>query len=169
MSLVNLHSLVGKYANRDKSYNMPTDKNTIRDNLGKYQNSCERSKNAQSTTFSTISRSLIYAIIATDWVLLYVGEKTQIDNLNKCLIWSAILSFVYVILDVIHYFVDTCRYFCLSKKLYDTSLDMKSRVKTGDSKMKNISSCSFYAIIGKLIISTTTSIVFLIGLISKVI
>ena len=139
-----------------------------REELKKYQNSCESSKNTQSSKVSNISRSMVYAIIATNWVLLYIEDTPQICNLNYWLIWSVIFSFFYIFIDIIHYFVDTCEYVCLSKKLYDSSEDIATRVKIGQKEMKAISKYSFYAIIGKTVLTFITSIVFLIGLICKI-
>ena len=141
----------------------------IKEELKKYQSSCERSKNEQSTKFSSISRSMIYAIIATNWVLLYVGDNTEISNLNNWLICSAILSFIYIVVDLLHYFVDTCRCVCLSKKLYDSNMSISDRLNIGQREMTNISKQSFAAIVGKAILTFVTSIVFLAGLISKLI
>lgn len=141
----------------------------IKEDLKIYQRSCESSKNVQSSKFSNISRSMIYAIIATNWVLLYVGENPKIENLNNWLFSSVILSFIYIFIDVIHYFVDTCRYVVLSRRLYDSNMEISERVSIGRKGMKSISRYSFYAILGKSAITFITSIVFLIGLICKIV
>lgn len=69
---------------------------------------CEEYQYNQSSNVSRLSRNIIYGIIGTIWILIYDDDTCQ----DTC-IWiraALVLSCLYLLLDLIHYFVDFLAY-----------------------------------------------------------
>lgn len=69
----------------------------------------------QSATFSQNSRKIIWAIIGTNWVLIFSNNK--IDFPNAVILISILLNIFYLILDCLHYYLDTNFYYNISKEI----------------------------------------------------
>lgn len=65
-------------------------------------------KYSQSSKGSELIRKIVFAIIGSCWVLMFAKGKYQ--DTNIFLKMTIALSFVYLLLDVMHYFWDTCSY-----------------------------------------------------------
>ncbi len=131
----------------------------------KCQSACETNQSEQSGKVSSISRTMVYGIIGAIWAMM-CSQDFEMSQFNDCLKTSVIMGFIYLLLDITHYFVDACRYrlesFRLDKKVDAFYLFNSSRVK-----MDNIVVCSFIAVVFKYFISLATSVVFLVGLLQK--
>lgn len=126
---------------------------------------CQGYHYSQSSMASTLLRNIIFTIIGVIWVLSYKDTGFLIPNL-----WLYIalgFSFLYIVFDVIHYFVDSCAY----RKQYFKLESMKSRdnaceaeiIKSHEDDMTKIAKRSFSMLIAKFITMILTSIVFIIG------
>ena len=69
---------------------------------------CQSYHYAQSSKFSTLARTLVFGIIGTIWILSY--STNGFNPSNNCLLWSLIVSFLYLAVDLCHYFWDSCFY-----------------------------------------------------------
>lgn len=65
-------------------------------------------KYAQSSNGSRLIRKIVFAIIGSCWILMFAQGKYQ--EANVFLKITITCSFIYLLLDVIHYFWDTCSY-----------------------------------------------------------
>lgn len=138
----------------------------IRQEILTCQSSCETSQNAQSGKVSYISRMTIYAIIGTIWILLSQEKETLLFVNNHLLKWTIIACFVYLLVDISHYFIDACRYRYNSFKLDSNDLCDECKLKQCKKTMDNIAICSFIAVVIKFILVIATSVVFLFGMIN---
>lgn len=64
----------------------------------------------QSAKTSELIRKIVFAIIGSCWVLIFTEDGTYQDT-NIYLQLAIAGSFVYLILDIVHYFWDTCSYY----------------------------------------------------------
>lgn len=69
---------------------------------------CQGYHYSQSSKVSSLSRNIVYGIIGTGWVLIYADN--QYHEPCTWLIIALGLSFVYLLLDLAHYFSDSCSY-----------------------------------------------------------
>ena len=76
--------------------------------LQKLLDECQNFHYAQSSKFSTLARTLVFGIIGTIWILSY--STNGFNPSNNCLLWSLIVSFLYLAVDECHYFWDSCFY-----------------------------------------------------------
>lgn len=76
--------------------------------LQKLLDECQNFHYAQSSKFSTLARTLVFGIIGTIWILSY--STNGFNPSNNCLLWSLIVSFLYLAVDLCHYFWDSCFY-----------------------------------------------------------
>lgn len=118
---------------------------------------------SQSSKFSSVSRNLIFGIMGTIWAFSFAkGENLY----NPWFFFSLLCSFIYLMLDVCHYFSDTNSY---NKEQYVldkcTTLDDLSK---HEIVMDKINKRSNKFIHGKFWILVTTSISFFIGAIIQV-
>lgn len=118
---------------------------------------------SQSSKFSSVSRNLIFGIMGTIWAFSFAkGENLY----NPWFLFSLLCCFIYLMLDVCHYFSDTNSY---NKEQYVldkcTTLDDLSK---HDIVMDKINKRSNKFIHGKFGILVTTSISFFIGAIIQV-
>ena len=142
----------------------PQDK--IRKDILTCQRSCEASQNVQSGKVSSISRMTIYAIIGTIWFFLSQEKNSLLFVDNKLLKWTIIACFIYLLVDITHYFIDACRYRYNSFKLDGNDLCDECKLNQCKKTMDNIAICSFIAVVIKFILVIATSVVFLFGMIN---
>lgn len=138
----------------------------IRKDIITCQQSCEESQNVQSGKVSSISRMMIYAIIGTIWLLLSQEKDGLLFVDNKLLKCAIIASFVYLLVDITHYFIDACRYRYNSFKLDSNDLCDNCKLSLCKKALDNIAICSFIAVVIKFILVIVTSSVFLFGMIN---
>ncbi len=144
------------------------EKDKIKQEIETYQDACEESQATQTGKVSSISRSIIYGIIATNWFVISTGEKGfSIQSINTLLKLSLVFCFVYLVIDLTHYFIDALRYRIESFRLDNINVPEKFRLYGCKTRMNNISIWSFVAVACKYILTISTSIVFLIGLLQK--
>lgn len=62
----------------------------------------------QSDKVSTISRTIVFGMIATIWVVWY--RDGEINNLHWVMVLALLLCFVYLLFELICYFANACFY-----------------------------------------------------------
>lgn len=131
-----------------------------KNDVQKLLDECQDFHYKQSSNFSKLSRTLIFGVIGTIWVLAY--SKEGFSPSNDWLLWALIVAFLYLVVDVYHYFSDSCfyrgEYFQFDKER-DTS--------EHDKRMNKRAHRSFYAICGKFIILCIVCILFIVGFIKQ--
>ena len=126
----------------------------------KLQSECQEYHYSQSSKVSNLSRNIIYGIIGTCWILIYADNRYH----EPC-IWLTItmaLCFIYLLLDLIHYFSDACSYRNEYFKLnYNTSVDRH------ETFMNTVSKRSFHLLIAKFTSIIVIAIIFIIGILTQ--
>ena len=141
---------------RNPSSNMSEEKKQ------KLQDETQNYMYQQSSKFSSVSRNLVLGIIGTNWFLTYVDGKLRIPN--RYLFASLLLGLMFLLVDVIHYFVDSVSYqneLCSLDK-YETEQELESK---HEPKMDKINKRSHRFIIAKFVLLVFASVLFFIGLI----
>lgn len=115
----------------------------------------------QSGQVSTLCRYVIYGIVGTVWVLSYVNGNLEKPNI--LLLLSIIFSFIYLLLDVIHYYMDTFFYYRESHKLMNDCITEENHAKC----MVETSKRSFVLLTHKFILTIIISLLFVGGMILK--
>jgi predicted ferric reductase len=77
------------------------------DKKQKLLSECQDYHYKQSSNVSSLSRYIIYAIIATIWLII---NSSGFDGINTLLKIALFASFIYLLLDILHYFIDAVRY-----------------------------------------------------------
>ncbi len=118
---------------------------------------------SQSSKFSSVSRTLIFGIIGTVWTIILNSEKGSICH--PLLTGSLLLSIVYLIFDVQHYYKDSKNYynrqFELCKATTNADLD------DHDIKMDELSKNSQCYVKWKYWLLWLSVITFLIGMVDS--
>lgn len=122
---------------------------------------CQEYHYNQSSKVSSLARTIVYGIIGTLWILIYS------DNIYRepCL-WIKIalgLSFAYLLLDLAHYFWDSCNY----RNEYFRLEQERNRdgiLHRHEEYMDRVSKRSFHILKAKFISVLIISAVFLIGI-----
>ena len=133
-------------------------------NIEEKQKECQEYHYSQSSKVSTLARTIVYGIIGTLWILIYS------DNIYRepCL-WIKIalgLSFSYLLMDLAHYFWDSCNY----RKEYFRLEQERNRdgiLHRHEEYMDGVSKRSFLLLKVKFISVFIISIVFLIGIMTQ--
>lgn len=81
---------------------------TFEENREKLQKETQKYKYDQSSKFSSVSRSLIFGIIGTIWVITYSDGNMHIPN--WALLFSLLAGLLYLFSDVVHYYSDSISY-----------------------------------------------------------
>ena len=63
---------------------------------------------SQSSKCSSVSRKLILGMLATIWIFIYTDGKLTISN--HILLYALVFCILYLIIDVLHYFLDSLSY-----------------------------------------------------------
>lgn len=118
-------------------------------------------KYKQSSKGSELIRKIVFAIIGSCWVLMFA--KGEYQEVNMFLKITLVCSFVFLLLDVMHYLMDTCSYHFHAQNLEKSrSAEYLERVyKDADF---HISQRSFSFFVLKVIACFAVSITFLIGM-----
>ena len=125
---------------------------------------CQEYHYSQSSKVSSLSRNIVYGIIGTCWVLIYAENRYH----EPCL-WIVIalgLSFIYLILDLIHYFSDSCSYRCeyfrLSRDKNNEGIEYRH-----EEYMDIVSKRIFHLLIAKFVCVLIIAVIFIIGILSQ--
>ena len=118
---------------------------------------------AQSSKFSSVSRSLIFGIIGTIWVITYTEGQLCIPNF--ALFISLLSGIVYLVIDVIHYYTDSKSYEDEQNK-FDSYKKQEDLEETHENEMNRINERSHSFIKYKLAVLAICAILFFYGLIS---
>ena len=121
---------------------------------------CQGFQYAQSSNFSQLSRTLVFSVLGTIWVVSY-SDQGFIPS-NNFLIWALIVGFAYLVVDVCHYFFDSRFY----KKEY-FKFEKEKNISQHDSRMSKRSQLSYRAIWGKFIILIVICVLFIIGFVKQ--
>lgn len=136
--------------------------NMFEEKKQKLQDETQNYMYQQSSKFSSVSRNLVLGIIGTNWFLTYVDGKLRIPN--RYLFASLLLGLMFLLVDVIHYFVDSVSYqkeLCSLDK-YETEQELESK---HEPEMDKINKRSHRFIIAKFVLLVFASVLFFIGLI----
>lgn len=132
----------------------------------KYDSSIEESNGfsySQASNVSSISRNLVMGIIATVWVVSFIDGEFVLPN--KCLVCSMAIAFVYLLVDVIHYYSDARFYhkgtLSLEKHYGNPSFLKKDY---NDSMIAHAKKSQKW-FVGKFYLFLVTACVFLVGMI----
>ncbi|MBE6288709.1 MAG: hypothetical protein E7100_00485 [Bacteroidaceae bacterium] len=121
-------------------------------------------KYQQSSKFSSVSRNLILGVIGTIWVLTYTDGRLCIPN--EWLFCCIIVALLFLLVDVIHYFMDSMSY---QNELY--LLEMLNSQNELESKheprMNSINKRSHRFLLAKFCILLVVFVLFAIGLLLK--
>ena len=123
-------------------------------------------KYSQSSKFSSVSRTLVLGIMGTTWILTYTDGKLYIPNLY--LSASLFICLLFLLVDVIHYYSDSISYQRELCKLdqYRTVEDLD---KTHEKTMNTINKRSNRFIVAKFWILICASVLFFIGIFTKMV
>ena len=134
--------------------------NVSQSDVQKLLDECQGFHYAQSSSFSKLSRTLVFGVIGTIWVLSYSIEGFSPSN--DWLLWDLIVAFLYIVVDVCHYFIDSCFY----RSEY-FQFDKEKDISEHDKRMNKRAHRSFYAICGKFIILCVVCLLFIVGFIKQ--
>lgn len=117
----------------------------------------------QSSKFSNVSRALTLGIIGTIWIVIY-NKDGFINKPNIWLILSLSFGLLFLLFDVIHYFMDSISYHKEAYRLekYKTSEEIDEK---HEPIMDDINKRSHNFLNVKFVILMTTSVLFIIGII----
>lgn len=127
------------------------------------QEACENAQYTQSGKVSSTSRTIIYSIIGTIWIIIYNSTPHKIE-INSLLVVALIMSFIYLLLDISHYFIDTIRYRRESFRLDNCRFEPIYNLNRCKEIMDNIAIASFCAVVGKYFLTIITSAIFIFGI-----
>lgn len=134
--------------------------NVSQSDVQKLLDECQEFLYAQSSSFSKLSRTLVFGVIGTIWVLSYSPEGFSLSN--DCLLWALIVAFLYIVVDVCHYFSDSCFY----RDEY-FQFEKEKDISEHDKRMSKRAHLSFKAIRVKFIILCIVCLLFIIGFIKQ--
>lgn len=124
---------------------------------------CEEFHFAQSSKVSSISRNIIFGIIGTLWILLY-SQNGEHKKLYHILIIALCGCFVYLIVDLVHYFWDACSYRSQSFRI-DYNRSEKGILYKHNEYLDIVSKRSFACFVLKFIMVIIVSTLFIIGMV----
>lgn len=114
----------------------------------------------QSSKGSELIRKIVFAIIGSCWVMIFANGDYQ--EINIFLKVTIVCSFIYLLLDVMHYFLDTCSYHRHAQKM-EQGVTWNYVEKIFKPADLHISQRSFIFFILKVIVCFIVSCTFLTG------
>lgn len=131
----------------------------------KLQEETQKFMYAQSRNFSSVSRNLVFGILGTIWVLTYVDSQLKIPN--TCLTLSLFLGFIFLIVDVFHYYRDSksYQYELYSLDGYKTEEELNNRHEARMDEINRRSHCFLEAKFWLLLFASFLFFLGLLGLI----
>ena len=117
------------------------------------QDEANKTLHTQSSKASEVIRKIMFVLIASCWATVFVDGKLITDN--RLLVVTLCLCFLYCILDALHYFVDACGNFHLSKQIekYPKKYDDKDKIDPLNNKIADRSFALFCAKFAVCIVS----------------
>lgn len=119
----------------------------------------------QSSKVSTICRSMVYAVIATVWAILY--DNGHFSMPEGVMLWTLGFCALFIIVDIVHYFYETCFNFTLSQRVFKYEDQSKPIRKNDLREFARNSKCSFWFIVGKFTLAMATIGVFVYAVICE--
>ena len=118
-------------------------------------------KYSQSSKGSELIRKIVFVIIGSCWVLMFTKGKYQETNIFLKV--TIACSFFYLLIDVLHYFWDTCSYYLHAQNMERCStMDyVKNVYQPAD---QYISKRSFIFFVSKIIVCFIVSGAFILGM-----
>ena len=117
---------------------------------------------AQSGTLSTVTRTTTGVILGTLWAICYKNQKIEIPNI--WLLLSFITSMFFLVVELLHYLVDSIFYHSKSDEIVES--DENTDFDKIYIEVQNHSKCSFCFLKAKAIIVLILCIVYIIGLVN---
>ena len=117
--------------------------------------------NNQSSKVSQNIRTLVMGIIAIIWVVSYKDGAFELPN--TLLVVSLFISFGYLIIDILHYFLDSCFYYNKLISL-EKHYGQKVYLKVYNQELIKHSKVSYRWIWTKVIVFAIIAILFIIGM-----
>ena len=136
-----------------------------KDQAEKLEDKCKEYLYSQSSKFSSLSRNIVYGLIGVIWIVSY-SESGFILPSNT-LLSALVLGFIYLSIDIIHYFCDTCFYRSATSFLQETP-HSKDMIEYHNKRMRKNGLRSFHWIIAKFSFLLIFTIVFFIGFIQNI-
>lgn len=133
---------------------------SIQQEIEKRLEECQNYHYSQSSQVSALSRNIVYGVIGTSWVLIYANGVYH----KPCvlLIITLALSFIYLLLDLAHYFSDSCSYRNQFFRL-DADKHTDGILFRHEEYMDQVSKRSFHLLTAKFISILIVSITFIIS------
>lgn len=128
----------------------------------KYINETETYHYNQSSKASELIRKIVFAIIASCWVLIFADDGSY-QQTNIFLKATIAVSFVYLLLDVLHYFLDTCSYYRYSTEILK-SRSVEYIDKIYIPKKEHLDKRSFGLFCAKIGVGFVVAITFILGM-----
>lgn len=125
---------------------------------------CQTYHYSQSSKVSSLSRNIVYGVIGTCWIFIYADNRYH----QPCtwLIIALGLSFFYLLLDLRHYFLDSCSY---RREYFRLERDKKNEgiLYRHEEYMDGVSKRSFHLLVAKFICVLVIAIIFVIGILRQ--
>ena len=136
----------------------------LKDRCEELLSECQTYKYNQSSNFIQLSRTVVFGIIGTIWILSYSHGSFTIHN--TILIVSLILAFIHILIDLLHYFCDMVfykrEYVRFASEQYNDNA-----IKNHDDRMDNNAKKSFLFVVVNSAVLLLTVICFIVGFISQ--
>ena len=116
---------------------------------------------AQSAKVSQNIRTLVMGIIAIIWVVSYNNGIFELPN--TLLVISLFASFIYLAIDILHYFIDTCFYYNKLISL-EKNYGQNLYLTTYNQALIKYSRVSYRWIWAKVIVFAIIATIFIIGM-----
>lgn len=127
---------------------------------------CNHALYEQSSKVSSICRGMVYATIATVWAILY--DDGQFCMPEGIMLWTLGLCALFIVVDIVHYFYETCFNYRLSQKVFKEEKDQTKPIREDDlNKFVRNSQRSFWFIVGKFTIAMITIVIFAWAVVSE--
>ena len=125
---------------------------------------CQSYHYSQSSKVSSIARTVVMGIIGTVWVLIYSDSTRSFnaDNINLLIVMS--LCFIYLLVDIGHYFRDAVAYRRESLRLHPEDECYQDRdIDWGEyeSRMVGYTECSYRWFVTKFVFLCVISVYFI--------
>lgn len=115
---------------------------------------------AQSGTLSTVTRTTTGVILGTLWAICYKNQKIEIPNI--WLLMSFISSMIFLVVELLHYLVDSIFYHNKSDEIVEG--DENTDFDKIYDEVQRHSKYSFCFLISKAIIVLSLCVIFVIGI-----
>lgn len=129
---------------------------------------CSGYKYSQSSKVSSLSRTIIYAIIGLIWAFSFNSENGGFNLQNRILIWAFFFSLFFLIIDITHYFVDTIHYHGLICLLERSEMEITATREKYENKKEIVEDVSHIFLIIKYILMIVTASIFITGMLVKI-